>query len=219
LQAHPGIFLPPEAKEVHFFDKHCLDYSLEGYSTLFRAGQGKIKGEITPAYSILSPRRIRFIRAVVPRVKLIFLMRNPIERAWSHALMDLATNRKRSAADVGEEEFLAHFYSAASRWRGDYGRILANWSAVFARAQLFTGLHDDLSMRPCQLLTEIFAFLGVSTTVDFAQFPYEQRIHPGPAAPIPAALRRVLMQLYEEPIGALANSFPIPVERWLSTDT
>jgi hypothetical protein len=74
-------------------------------------------------------------------------------------------------------------------------------------------------MRPCQLLTEIFAFLGVSTTVDFAQFPYEQRIHPGPAAPIPAALRRVLMQLYEEPIGALANSFPIPVERWLSTDT
>ncbi|MGA2232006.1 MAG: sulfotransferase [Tepidisphaeraceae bacterium] len=216
LLAHPAVFMPADLKEVHFFDKHFLQYGLDGYSTLFGPGQGKLKGEVTPAYSILSPRRIRFVRAVIPRVKLIFLMRNPIERAWSHAVMELSTEHSRPIPDIKDEEFIAHFYSRPNRARGDYARVLANWQAVFPRRQIFMAVYDDLTLRPCQLLTEIFAFLGISTTVDFSQFPYDRKFNSGPEIPVRPALRRVLEQIYEEPIVALARDLPIPAERWLS---
>jgi hypothetical protein len=216
LKAHPEIVLPPEAKEVHFFDKHLLDYGLEGYSTLFRAGPGKVKGELTPAYGIIPPRRIRFVRAVLPNVKLIFLMRNPIDRAWSHALMNLVTEPNRPLHEIPDEKFIAHFKSPASRSRGDYQAILDNWLACYPRKQLFIGLFDDLTMRPRHLLTEIFSFLGISTTVDFSRFPCDQPIFKGPDTPLPVHFSRLLRQIYETPIRRLAEHYSAPADRWLA---
>jgi hypothetical protein len=217
LKAHPDVFLPLEAKEVHFFDKHFLDYGLEGYSSLFRAAAGKVSGELTPAYGILPARRIRFVRAVMPNVKLIFLMRNPIERAWSHALMNLVTEPGRAVNDVADAQFLAHFDSGASRVRGDYQTILDNWLAVFPRSQLFIGLFDDLTTRPRHLLTEIFSFLKISTTVDFSQFPCDDPIFKGPGSPLPQRFREILTRIYERPIRNLTALHNAPADRWLAS--
>ena len=216
LSAHPGIFMPPQAKEVHFFDRHILNYGLEGYSTLFRPGWGKVKGEITPAYSIISPRRIRFVRAVMPNVKLIFLMRNPIDRAWSHALMTLVTNPGRSLDQVTDAEFLTHFQSPASLSRGNYPAILDHWLAHFPRRQMFIGVFDDLRRRPRHLLTEIFAFLNVQVDVDFSKLPCDQPVFKGPDAPLPPPLRTILLEMYEKDIRQLSDRFAAPADRWLA---
>ena len=90
LQAHPQLFLPRQ-KELHYFDSYFHSRTLRFYSGQFESADAKIRGEITPAYSILSPKRIRFIRKIMPDVRLIFIMRNPIDRSWSAALMDLLT--------------------------------------------------------------------------------------------------------------------------------
>jgi hypothetical protein len=78
----------PSKKELHYFNKN-YHRKLRYYSSFFLEANNKVKGEITPAYSILPVNRIRSIRAIMPEVRLIFLMRDPIERAWSHAVMDL----------------------------------------------------------------------------------------------------------------------------------
>jgi hypothetical protein len=219
LKMHPEIFLPAEAKEVHFFDKHHLDYALEGYSSLFRnagARGGKVAGEITPAYGIVPPRRIRFVRAVMPNVKLIFLMRNPIERAWSHALMNLVTDTGRKIEEIGDGEFLAHFDSRASRRRGDYEMILGNWLRYFPRRQVFVGLFDDLTGRPRELLGKMFSFLGVRADVDFSGYPIETNVFKGPNIAMPERLRKRLVEVYEQPIRRLGKLFDVPVDRWLA---
>ena len=87
LRCHPELYLP-HPKEVHYFDQR-FDRGLRFYAGKFEDGRARVRGEITPAYSALPPDRIRFIRSVMPDLKLIFLMRNPVDRAWSHALMDL----------------------------------------------------------------------------------------------------------------------------------
>lgn len=216
LQAHPQIFMPSEAKEVHFFDKHCLDYGLEGYASLFRDGFAKTKGEITPAYSILSRRQIGFIHAVMPRVKMIFLMRNPIERAWSHALMELLTQTGRTMEHISDEEFLAHFHSPPSIKRGDYRFILDNWTTQFSRKQIFTGFFDDLVSYPRRLLVEIFQFLHLSHTVNLESFPFDQVFHKGPEILMPPRFRPTLLKLYDPLIQRLAERYDVPAARWLS---
>ena len=118
LKLHPEIYVS-EQKELHYFDKKLND-SLFSYSGNFKNGLGKVKGEITPAYSILQIEKICLIKKLMPRVKLILLLRNPIERAWSHALMDLIVRPHRPYEEVEKEEFIKHFNAEYAINRGDY---------------------------------------------------------------------------------------------------
>jgi hypothetical protein len=74
------------------------NWDAEWYASLFNAAKGRIAGEITPAYSCLSEEAIAYVHGLMPDAKLIFLMRDPVERAWSHAKMDLARTSGRKAA-------------------------------------------------------------------------------------------------------------------------
>jgi len=97
LRVHPDIYMSKK-KELHFFDINFYR-SLGFYSSWFEEGADKMKGEITPAYSNLPKRRIVFIRKIMPNLKLILILRNPIDRAWSAARMGLiGTRRKKKLA-------------------------------------------------------------------------------------------------------------------------
>ena len=63
LRQHPQIFMP-ERKELHFFDNKW-DRPLREYARHFEGAGGRVKGEITPAYGILPPERIRYLRRVM----------------------------------------------------------------------------------------------------------------------------------------------------------
>ena len=208
LKAHPQIFVPQgEEKELHYFDDHVNHHELDYYAKFFEAGQGKIKGEITPAYGILPISEIRFIRTVLPDLRLIFLMRNPIDRAWSHALMELTWKANRRIEEISDEEFIAHFQSPASRQRGDYETILNNWQRVFPAERFFIGFYDDVIARPRELLADVFHHLGVSTDVDWGKFPLEKRFYEGSGMPMPERFRTVLGEIYQPAMDRMG-------ERW-----
>lgn len=84
LLAHPEVFCSTVRTggqwELHYFNNNFCK-SLRFYSRFFEPGRDKVKGDITPNYCIIPRGRIRFIRRIMPDVKLIFLMRNPIDRA------------------------------------------------------------------------------------------------------------------------------------------
>ena len=57
-------------------------------------GRGKIVGETTPDYSVLGRKRtIAHVHEIMPEAKIIFMMRNPIERAWSQSRMERRSGR------------------------------------------------------------------------------------------------------------------------------
>ena len=87
LREHPEICMA-DVKEVHFFDteKHfareAINYSK--YHSFFTPQKShKILGEATPVY-MYWPNAPQRLREYNPRMKLIILLRNPIERAYSH---------------------------------------------------------------------------------------------------------------------------------------
>ena len=110
LRLHPDLFLP-EPKEVHYFDRR-FHRTLGYYARRFKPAGQRVKGEITPDYSNLSPETIRFIRQVMPDLRLVYLIRNPVERAWSQAQREVLRARKRQIHEVDPAEFYAHFNSS-----------------------------------------------------------------------------------------------------------
>jgi hypothetical protein len=192
------------------------DWSDEWYASLFAHANGRLPGEITPAYSALGDAAISHVHSLMPAAKLILLLRDPIERAWSHARMDLAQVPGRKAGSIGEAEFLAHFMGVASKRRGSYPDIIDRWLSHYPEKQLFLGFYDDIELCPDELLIRIFRFLEVSA--DKAHIPptVHVRVNAGARERIPEALHVRLAELYLDDLRELARRYGSYPQQWLT---
>jgi hypothetical protein len=127
------------------------------YGKLFEPGRrrGKVTGEATPAYAVLDLRGFERIKAINPLVKLIFIMRDPVERMWS-ATMNNALSKK----DNGRLRLDLRMNSDRLR-KSNYLDTIIKLDKVFTPNQIFYGFFDDIKGRPVELVTEILRFLTV----------------------------------------------------------
>ena len=182
------------------------------YRALFAPGAGRVTGEITPRYSLVAPERVAHIRRQLPDLKLVFLMRNPIERAWSSAGMSV---RRRGMSGAEAARLLReHVDLDRSRRVSDYLQTLEAWS-VFPPDQIFVGYIEDIAYHPQRLLQDIHAFLGVAP----AQPPEgaDEPVHAGTQATMPGEVARHLASTYEELTRALDRRFGGYANWWAYT--
>lgn len=159
LAGHPEIAMP-RPKELQFWDNH-YDRGLAWYRDIFAAlPEDKKRGEISPDYAILPPDRIREIRRHYPALRLIFIARDPVERAWSAALMDLKDSG-RTPADVPHQWYVANFLSRRSRARGDYETCLRNWLSAYPPESLLLLRYESVRDEPRLLLKRCAEHIGV----------------------------------------------------------
>jgi Sulfotransferase domain len=176
LRWHPAI-TGPSWKEVSFFDRHWWRGESWYRGQFPLRSRGKVVGEASPSYLFhpLAPERAC---AVVPRARLVALIRNPVDRAYSQYQHEVALGREQlSFEDAlaaeedrtrGEVERLLADPRAFSRawWdhtyaaRGLYADQLERWLAVFPRDQLLVVTTDELGERPAETYASILAFLG-----------------------------------------------------------
>lgn len=213
LRCHPDLYLPDQ-KELHFFDRR-YHRSLRTYASKFRDSGGRIKGEITPAYSTLTPDRIALIHSLMPDLRIVLLIRDPVERAWSHALMHLLDKQEiRSLEKVDPAEFYAHFTGDDSRGKGDYLRILDNWTAFYAEEQVFVGFFEDIRTRPEGLFRDVLTHLGVTANLGEIDFPFRRVVNQGRGHSMPAEYRSFLTELYQGELIQLRARFGQRVASW-----
>lgn len=214
LRQHPELEFP-HGKEVHFWNTPHDAKGVAVYLNFF-AQTRAVAGEITPAYGILPPEDIANIYALAPWLRLIYLIRNPIERAWSAAKMD-CNFAGMSLDEAGEGWFIDHFRSEGSQLRGDYRRCLHNWLSVFPAQQLLVLRFEQIKQAPEELLNRCFTHLGVSTLdpVDLARLGCRERVFASDPRPLPPALLAELQSLYGDPIAQLAADFDLDLSAWL----
>jgi Sulfotransferase domain len=176
LRWHPTI-LGPFWKEVSFFDRHWTKGEAWYRGQLPLHGEGKLVGEASPSYVFhpLAPARVH---SLVPDVRLVVLLREPGDRAYSHYQHEVALGREPlsfedalEAEDErlrGEVERLSADPRAFSRawWdhtyasRGLYADQLERWLALFPREQLLALTTEELGARPEETYASVLAFLG-----------------------------------------------------------
>ena len=228
MSRHPQIAFP-QGKEFHHWDAdqnpdaHRWASALQPSSRITPDGRRVVTGEITPAYAILPLQHIRAIRDTCPDIRIFISLRNPVERAWSAALMALARS-EMTLAEASDRWFLDHFHSSASRARGDYASCLERWWSEFPREQLLVILTEDIAARPAAVLKSLAAHLAIDEA-DFASLPESTirttvRPHVGPAGAAsgtPAmrpSLVGPLLEMHADAIDRLGRLIDRDISHW-----
>jgi len=215
LNRHPQLAFPL-GKEAHFWNRPPDAAAITDYLNHF-AEVNAIAGEITPAYAMLPVATIREIYTHAPRLRLIYLIRNPMDRAWSSALMALQ-RAEMTLDETSDRWFIDHFHSAGSRRRGDYQHCLKSWRAVFPDEQLLILRFEQIVAEPEALLNRCFQHLGVSnqTSEQLQQWHCRTPVFVGPGYSLRPTLKPVLQALYQKPIEQLADYLAMDLSAWLT---
>lgn len=158
LAEHPEIFMAM-AKEIHFFSQH-YHKGLEWYGKHFsNSGDAKILGEFSTSY-MLDKKVPERIAKVVPDAKLLFIFRDPVERAYSNywSAMNMGTQSADKSfsevirEDEGFEEYIVP---------GFYDQHLNRFLDFFNREQMYIMFTEDLKREPIRVMSSCYQFLGV----------------------------------------------------------
>ncbi len=174
LQQHPQVFMSPR-KETEFLGRATQErtdepqltpggrqqiVTIEDYQALFEGVTTEIAiGEASPNYLFLHERAVPAIEKYVPEAKLIAVLRNPVERAYSDYLMhvrQVVGNQKTLAQQVetsGESSF--------TLLKGRYFAGVKHFLETFGPQQVKLFLYDQMKEDAAALMADLYGFIGV----------------------------------------------------------
>jgi lipopolysaccharide transport system ATP-binding protein len=231
LSRHPDVAVavtPGDvwwSKEVHFFD-YRFWRGLDWYRSCFplassrsiarRKGRDLVAGEATPTY-LLHPAVPERVAATLPDVRLIAILRDPIERAYSHYQLMVRTRREKlsfeDALDAEEgriagevERMLAdpRYKSGAFRdhtyiTRSLYADQVERWFEHFPREQLLVLGAEEFLTQPAETYERVLSFIGLRPWRPQEFAPRNRATY----APIDPRTRARLEQRFAEPNARL----------------
>jgi hypothetical protein len=249
LKQHPQIYMSP-IKEPHFFcfeghrpgieeenpnnvprrlpgprhepTDHITD--IDAYRSLFQQVSGKTAvGEVSPAY-IYFPKAVKRIQHYIPNAKLVAILRDPVDRAYSNFLHCVALGREplTDFAQALEEEEIRVRNNWPSMWhykrKGLYYHQLKRYFDAFEQDQIKVYLYEDLKADPSGLLRDIFLFLEVNPSFvadtsgqhNISGVPRNRALHA-----VYLYLNRPLVKRFVP--TSLLEKWREPVRRWLLT--
>jgi len=182
LNQHPEV-RPARTKEVHYFDLHHAR-GPAWYRSNFPLHWGSsprtwLTGEASPFY-LFHPLAAERARAEVPDARLIAVLRNPVDRAYSHYQHERAKGReplpfvsaiheeperiasgwRRAVAGAPPTDRSLRSYSYLAR--GRYAEQLARWLEHYPAEQLLVLRSEDLFAQPHEVMATVFTFLGLA---------------------------------------------------------
>ncbi len=179
LTEHPDIFRA-SWKEIHYFDTYMTGWYRSNFPTIFTKIKHKnfITGESSPYY-LYHPLAAQRMAKMNPNAKLIIVLRDPGDRAYSHYNHTVRNgDEKLSFINALKEEpkrleeptkkLLEYdwFSSAKHRafsylGRGLYYKQITNWMKYYPSKQFYFIKSEDMAKQPQQILNKIYKFLVV----------------------------------------------------------
>lgn len=174
LKNHPDVYLS-DKKEIHYFDKNeNYRKGLKWYLSQFpNKSNRKIIGEITPDYMVYDYVADRISEALGKNIKIIILLRNPIDRAYSqynhHRQLGLETNN--NFAHILKNEKIIEKINSRKTWydppyylsKGFYYQKIKKYYDIFGMGNVHITIFEDLFIQKNNNeFKKIFEFLNVS---------------------------------------------------------
>lgn len=198
MKLHPKIYMP-SGKELPFFSedklyKKGLDKYLKTYFS--GADQDALWGKATPQYmsgsmETMPPVVAERIKYTAPQVKIIVILRNPAERAYSDYKMAVRRGYETRSFNEAIDELLQPSSLKADRRQktttntyvvaGEYGRILNNYFKLFPRGNIKVFFADELREDPGAVVSSVFKFLNIDHS--FVPPNIDKSFHKGSAKP------------------------------------
>lgn len=229
LSRHPDIHIPrhgtnPFAKEIHFFSGGVLRHDLDWYEDLFTPQPGAVsrpvRGEITPAYATVSAAMAAQIQRYLPELRIVFVIRNPLQRVWSHLLMMLSDwNPATTSVPVAlmQPRSLVPRLETAQVWlRTDYQRTIKIWTDVFGAEALRVALAEDLFGDNETELRKILRHIGADDAWSPPKTLSGPAIYASPKVAMPDFLACYVARGWLPKMLSLNQSLGGRIEHWIS---
>lgn len=162
LKNHPEIFLP-KLKEINFFaydGQKGPGYwakTFEEYISYFNNVKSELAiGEVTPYY-LPSPIAAKKIKDFLPDVRLIAVLRNPVDRAYSHYLMAIRAGKIKPNMEDAWSDPQRNYIN-----EGFYFKHLSRYYELFDENKIKIFYYDDLKNSPEKFIRSLFTFLKVN---------------------------------------------------------
>ncbi len=177
LNQHPQVYMSPR-KEPHFFEGMHSEFRRPGrrsvpvrdlaeYQALFAGASGeKAIGEASASY-LFSPRAPGLIKSSVPDAKIIAILRNPADRAYSNFVYCVQVGREPLGSFA--EGLQAEEERTRDKWgplwyykqKGFYYAQVKRYFDTFGRDQVGVWFYEDLRNDTFGIIGEVFRFLGI----------------------------------------------------------
>ncbi len=178
------------------------------------APDGAIVGDISPAYAILDDATLARMASLPFRVKVLYLVRDPLERLWSHVRMHAKRFLRDGQEVVSKSGFvlgriLNKGHESHITERGDYAGTIERYARVFGD-DLKVAFAENLSTDAGQ--KDICAFLGIHHEAP----EQRDRSHVGLSIPFPEQRRRATVKMLADQYDYIAERFgPLPAN-WVA---
>lgn len=210
---------PMQVREVRWNAEYALvtrdEYSDEWYASLFsECDPERWTGDFSPDYSLLPEQGIEHLARLAPDARLLFMMRDPVDRALSGASYVLrhhgAMPREESVqriANLARTKLQLDF--------SDYRSILSRYWRLFSRERILVCFHDDIDSHPQAIFEALFRFLDLDPArLSERTIETSQAINRSPAVEIPTELRADIAALMLPELEWLAETFGGHAIRW-----
>ena len=222
LRQHPGIHLP-KTKELHFFDDETQDWPYPDLNALHRhfqdADTDQLWGEATPISLYWDPAAERIWR-YNSAIRLIVILRNPIERAYSHWAMEhrRGNDPLPFALALEKEEarcrkalpFQHRVFSYVDR--GFYSAQLRRLWRFFGKEQVLVLRQEQLRFSPENCLNKIWQHIGIPPAQTITPLERHNGEYNSDMTP---ACRKRLRRIFWQEIGELEHLLEWDCSEWL----
>lgn len=189
------------------------NYSDHWYLSLFNT-KGMFTGEITPSYSMLGREDIKEMYSLAPEAKLIFLVRNPVDRAWSNYRY-VSRRYEQDHRDDTIDAVINFIDGEGQMLRSDYMGTIERYIEVFPPDQILIGFYDAISDNPTGLLQDIVKHIGGSVESIAQNCNLNQKNNVSESIEADERVLSHLKDKYHEPIRILAEKFGGYFNKWL----
>lgn len=237
LEKHPEIFFS-DPKEIHYFytltypdDPLYISDDLSWYMSFFydtsvtfsnktqkalnkykERYEPKVRGEGSATYAILKTEIIKEIVILNPEIKIILMIRNPVDCAWSHTKLRFMMQGGKKYSDIPDQVLEKFFHEDYMIAFGHYTLQIENWSAFLRQDNLFIGYFDDIRSSPEDLLLRIYRFIGVSSDLKYIGHSTHEIINKSESIDIPQRYKEMLKEIFADELKRLKANYGLSWE-------
>jgi hypothetical protein len=194
----------------------ALSYiDLESYGRLFEHKGSLVSGDISPAYSTLTDEVIQRVVNSFPNLKVLFLARDPVERAWSQLSMGIRLGMISRFDTTDADKVIRNLLNPGVLLRSHPSKIVSRWKR-YVRPDLFRiYFFDDLEKNPAELRRSILLFLAADPNKPSGQLKPENNQDAGrEKLRLTDKVRSRIAQFFEEELKDCAAQLGGPAKQW-----
>ena len=187
-------------------DVHINFKSLKMYKKLISSKTDKWKLDISPQNYVLNEETIKTISDNFKDVKIVMILRNPVERGLSHLNMSMGSYLQLMINNNDYTYINTHLKKEIFEYN-DYSSAYKKWSEYIPASNIFIGYYDDIENNPEEFISSLADFLAVSKE-PFNRNTFKDIVNKSPDLINSETINKLLMDDFKNKFDSYSKTFP-----------